>query len=568
MPSSIGNKVKRTNMSIISILKKATLSLLVALLLSGCGHQVKEQTIIKTADMQWWQDARFGVFMCWGPCTLANAEIGWGRAGERPGQGFADRGVPAEEYNNLYKQFDPVNFDAKQWVKMMKDAGAGYFIFLTKHHDGFCMFDSKLTDYDIMSTPFGRDVTKELTDACHEADLPIFFYYSQPDWIHEDYLTENHDNYIKYLHGQIRELLTNYGKIDGMWFDGLGRNGKDWMADSLENLVRTLQPGIIINSRLAKEKDGDFITPENHIGPFNNDTPWETCQTMHNGWSYHENPKIKTLDECLEILVKCAGGGGNLALNVGPRADGSIHPEMIENYQQIGEWLQTYGTTIRGTIGGPWVFPISSPLAATRNDKHIYLHILDTLLLKQLELPAINANIIAAKVLTGGTIKYDESEKGLVLNINTTSKAINTVIEFTIEESTLDIEPVSVIDYATLAVSKITSSKTDQTGYYVVENCVDNDLRTFWQGEWGKPTTIELNLEQIENVNRIKIYGHGIKNYELQYKDGNGEYQTINNEIVFHDLDIHVDNIKTDQLRLVIKKSSRPAIYEFQVFKE
>ena len=175
--------------------------------------------------MAWWQQARFGMFIHWGPVSLKGTEIGWSRGGERRGTGGTGE-IPVEVYDNLYKQFNPVQFNAQEWVAIAKDAGMKYLVFTTRHHDGFSMFDSALTDYKITNSPFGRDVVRELADACHEAGLRLGFYYSPPDWHHPDYRTENHARYIEYLHGQIRELCTNYGRIDILWFDGLGRHGQ------------------------------------------------------------------------------------------------------------------------------------------------------------------------------------------------------------------------------------------------------------------------------------------------------------------------------------------------------
>lgn len=180
------------------------------------GFQETEKE--RAARLQWWREAKFGVFICWGPCSIAAQEIGWSRNGPRPGLNpdHAEGGVPLEVYDNLYLQFNPTAFNAAEWAALVKESGAKYVIFLTKHHDGFCMFDSALTDYKVTNTPFGRDVTAELAQAFQDAGIRIFWYYSQPDWHHPDYRTANHNRYIEYLHGQIRELCTKYGKIDGV----------------------------------------------------------------------------------------------------------------------------------------------------------------------------------------------------------------------------------------------------------------------------------------------------------------------------------------------------------------
>ncbi len=181
-----------------------------------------------TAKPEWvdaWQDMRFGMFVCWGPVTLTGREIGWSRGAPRGGEFRVRAGqgpTPVEVYDNLYKKWKPDKFDARQWVRLAKDGGAKYLIFLVKHHDGFCLYDSKLTDYKSTGSQsaWKVDVMREVAEACHGAGLRLIIYYSQPDWHHPDYRTNNHRRYIEYLHGQVRELLTNYGRIDGFWFDG------------------------------------------------------------------------------------------------------------------------------------------------------------------------------------------------------------------------------------------------------------------------------------------------------------------------------------------------------------
>ena len=298
------------------------------------GETPRDYLAVKPQDMRWWREARFGVFICWGPVTLTGKEIGWSRGGERRGR--KGRGpTPVEVYDNLYKRWNPTAFDAREWIEVVKASGAKYVIFLTKHHDGFCLFDSQLTDYKITSplSPFRRDVTAEIAEACHEAGIRIFWYYSQPDWHHPDYRTPRHDQYVRYLHGQVRELLTRYGRIDGLWFDGLGGRAEDWDAPALFKLARTLQPHILINNRCGLP--GDFDTPEQRVGRFNNRRPWESCITLGTQWAWKPNDRIKSLAQCISLLVRCAGGDGNLALNIAPMPDGRIEPRQAQRLREM-----------------------------------------------------------------------------------------------------------------------------------------------------------------------------------------------------------------------------------------
>ena len=186
------------------------------------------------------QSLKFGLFVHWGPVSLEGTEIGWSRGGARRGTGGTGE-IPLDVYDNLYKKFNPVKFNADEWVRIAKAAGMRYLVFTSRHHDGFSKFDTKLTDYKITSpdSPYRKDIVKELADACHEGGPEVGLYYSQPDWHHPDYRTANHARYIEYMHGQVRELMTNYGRVDMLWFDGLGGTAKDWDAETLFKMIRT-----------------------------------------------------------------------------------------------------------------------------------------------------------------------------------------------------------------------------------------------------------------------------------------------------------------------------------------
>jgi len=411
--------------------------ILSAIFTFGCSASVFAQTsqpakgYLKAdpVDVQWFREAKLGMFVCWGPVTLTGKEIGWSRGeptwGRRPGVLGGKGETPIEVYDNLYKKWTPDKFDARNWVRVAKDAGAKYMIFLVKHHDGYCLYDTKLTDYKSTSpeSAWQVDVMKQTADACHEANLKLVVYYSQPDWHHPDYLSRQHDRYITYLHGQIRELLTGYGRIDGLWFDGerpVGRNPPKydyggpalWGAEKLFKIARTLQPHLIINDRC--NLPGDFDTPEQRVGKFQTDRPWESCITLGTQWSWKPDDQLKSLKKCIEILVRCAGGGGNLALNTNPMPDGQIEPRQAKRFREIGQWLGKYGKSIYATRGGP--FKPGPWGASTHKQKTIYVHILegenDTI-----TLPATKQKIIGSSLLTGGNVKVTQSEKGIEISV-------------------------------------------------------------------------------------------------------------------------------------------------------
>ena len=391
-------------------------------------------------DLEWFRDAKFGLFVTWGPVSLIG-KSSWARS-ERclyEEQGWDS--VPADEYDQLYKRFNPINYDARQWVKIAEDAGAKYLVFITKHHDGFSNFHTQYSDYEIGKTPFKRDIVKELAEACHESELKLGLYYSQRDWYHPNYLKEHHDRYLKFMHGQVRELCTNYGKVDILWFDSISRHLKDWKSEELIRMIRRLQPGILINNRVASilaEYDktpeplqGDFDTPEHKIGSFQKTRAWESCMTLVGADHFFWSPggKMKTLKECIDILVTCVGGDGNLLLDVGPMPDGRIEPRQVKRLQEIGRWLAQYGEAIYGTRGGP-VLP-GEWGACTYRGNVVYVHVLQETELPIL-LPRLPGNIVSSHVLTGGTVRVSQQPDGISLDVNRLD-SLDTIIKLRLD---------------------------------------------------------------------------------------------------------------------------------------
>jgi alpha-L-fucosidase len=409
--------------------------------------------------LAWWREARFGLFIHWGPVSLKGTEIGWSRGGERRGYGSHGTEVPVEVYDNLYKQFNPTSFNADAWVATAKAAGMKYLVFTSRHHDGFSEFDTQADDYKINSpdSPFRRDVVKELADACHRAGLRFGLYYSQPNWHHPDAFTDRHTNYQAFLKTQVRELLTNYGQVDILWFDGLGKTAKDYDGEALNTLARTLQPRILINNRDGLAED--FDTPEQEIGKFQYDRPWESCITICDQWAWKPDDQMKTLQQCLERLIRCAGGDGNLLFNVGPMPDGRIEPRQVERLKEMGDWLGKYGETIYGTRGGPWK-PTKS-LASTRKGSTIYLHLLGWNG-KPITLPNIPRKIVSSTALTGGTARVQQAARKTSIRVDSAAAhppdrgaellrppqarpanqpLIDTIVKLELDGSALDLAP-------------------------------------------------------------------------------------------------------------------------------
>ncbi|MGM9475014.1 alpha-L-fucosidase [Pedobacter sp. GSP4] len=371
-------------------------------------------------NMAAFMDQRFGMFIHWGPVSLRGTEIGWSR----------DKQVSKEDYDNLYKEFNPVLFNADEWVKAAKDAGMKYLTITARHHDGFCLWPTKFTDYNIMNTPFKKDVVGALKKACDKQGIKFCIYYTILDWWHPEYPIHSAHNstidpksdmnkYLAYMKNQLKELVTNYDP-QMLWFDGGWE--KPWtneMGKEVYAYLKKLKPSLVVNNRLGKEMAGtqnkkieahqmvgDFDTPEQVVGRMNMDTPWESCFTICNQWAWKPNDKMKSLDECLSISSKTFGGNGNLLLNVGPMPDGRIEARQITRLKEIGDWLKINGSAVYGTLGGP--YSPTDDYAATRKGNKVFLHIINTKK-TEIELPNIpDRKINQVHTMQGENLKVQE----------------------------------------------------------------------------------------------------------------------------------------------------------------
>ncbi|HWX20769.1 MAG TPA: alpha-L-fucosidase [Candidatus Binatia bacterium] len=467
-----------------------------------------------------WQAKRFGMFIHWGPISLKGTEIGWSRI---PGPNGEPGGtVPAEEYDALYRQFNPTNFNANDWVSIAQAAGAKYLVFTTKHHDGFCEFDSKLTDYKITNpeSPFHRDVVKELAAACQHAGLAFGVYYSQPDEHHPDYRKPTHEKYVQYMHGQVRELLSNYGPISVIWFDGLGGSANDWDAERLFPTIRQLQPNILINNRCGLA--GDFDTPEQRIGSYQDERPWETCMTLCEQWAWKPDDRMKSLEQCIATLVRCAGGDGNLLFNVGPMPDGRIEPRQVKRMKEIGQWLKRNGESIYGTRGGPW--KPNRALASTRTERTIYLHVFHSSS-NAIELPDIPRKVVDAALLNGDKVEFTQQDGKLRLRIPQ-RQPIDTIVKLQPEGTAMDLPALEIpLNF----VAEASNIYQNQTNDYGPQFAFDGDPQTRWATDEGtKQAWIAVTLNSPRTVRRVKISEayNRVRKFELQRRD-EGNWKTI-----------------------------------------
>ncbi|MCF7973731.1 MAG: alpha-L-fucosidase [Phycisphaerae bacterium] len=395
------------------------------------------------SKLQWFRDDKFGLFIHWGPSSIMGVEISWARQDhpyDHPGNGPF---VPNEMYDLLYRSFNPVKFDADQWMKLAKEAGFRYVVFTSKHHDGFSMWHTKLRDYNIANTPFERDICRELADAAHKYGLKLGWYYSTRDWSHPDYLVGDNKKYNDFYEGQIRELLTNYGKVDIMWFDHAAGKWRDYTFERLFDMMYSLQgENLLVNNRAARfvkgAKDsppsqaiqdlvrGDYDTPEQKIGKFQTDRAWESCMTMTKvdggGWSYRPDGTTISYKETLQTLVHTVTGDGNLLLNVGPLPTGEFPADQVDILKKVGQWLKKHGESIYGTRGGP--LPNGKWGGMTQKGNRIYVHILEW---PQdgspLLLGALDKEIISSKGLnvTGPDVK--QTSEGIEIKLSAENRA-------------------------------------------------------------------------------------------------------------------------------------------------
>ncbi|MEI8288215.1 MAG: alpha-L-fucosidase [Verrucomicrobiota bacterium] len=430
------------------ILAVATAAGFAAAPVKTAAPAIAETSAPRDARMAWWREARYGMFIHWDMSSMAGTEISWSRKGSKP---LDITGNPAgyvedPAYDNLYKIFNPTNFDATAWVKLAKAAGMKYLVFTAKHHGGFCMFDTKLTDYSIMHTPFKRDVVKELAEACRVEGLRFGIYYSQRDWHNPDYGIGDNSQYVAYMNSQVRELLSNYGTVDVLWWDSYGRGNLTnfWRIGETFDIVQQLQPFIVMNNRMAElgaynrqpvPYRGDFDTPEQRLGKYQDTRLWESCMTVvdapRGGWSYRTDGKVKSFEEALRMLVSCATGDGNLLLDVGPDSTGVIPADQGACLAQVGKWLKQYGESIYGTRGGP--FKPGEYGGTTRKGKTIYVHVLKWPESGALKLPPVSAKLLNARLLCGGKadVKQSATELGISVVASDRQKTVTVVaLEF------------------------------------------------------------------------------------------------------------------------------------------
>ncbi len=399
----------------------------------------------RETTMQWFQQARFGMFVHWTIASVAGLEGSWPMMlpGAMPKLG----NVTDAEYRAFATRFNPDKFDPSTWIRLARDAGQRYMVFTTKHHDGYCMFDSRYTRFKVTNSPYGKDVLAQLSETCAKAGMPLGFYYSPPDLDHSGYRDTTKpakDNYLgqperpewplylDYMELQLEELLTRYGKVPVVWFDGFKET--PYSPYRYEQLVHRSQPGALINNRLGSR--GDFDISENvfprriptqsrpivqgtpsrivktdisaEVPPLKEFRPWEMCIPMNETWTYNPKDKnFKSATELIRILVEVASRGGNFLLDVGPKADGTIQVEVEERLRAMGQWLKRNGEAIYGTTYGP--VQAQAAVRTTAKGNHIYVHVFEWPPDGRLTVRGLPPEVRSARLLSTGTALHFRS---------------------------------------------------------------------------------------------------------------------------------------------------------------
>ena len=432
------------------------IGVLCALTFPGCAQIATKPPELETKQqrdkrMAWWREARFGMFIHWG---VYSVPAGIYKDKEIPGIGewIMNRAkIPVSEYKKYAKQFNPVKYDPDEWVSLAKEAGMKYIVITSKHHDGFALFDSKVTDWDIVdATPYGKDLLKPLAAACKKHGIKLGFYHSQAqDWCHpggaaagghwDKAQDGDMDKYIREIAvPQVREILTNYGDIAVLWWDTPTNMNKK-RADVLRPLIH-LQPGIITNNRLGGGYRGDFSTPEQHIPATGLDYDWETCMTMNGTWGYKSyDHDWKSTETLIHNLVDIASKGGNYLLNVGPTSEGLIPEPSVIRLKEIGKWMKVNGESIYGTSASP--FRKLDWGRCTAKPGKLYLHVFDWPANGKLEVPGLRNKVKKAYLLAEKkhelAVTREDKDKVVITLPPKSLDAIDTVVVLKIKGETI-----------------------------------------------------------------------------------------------------------------------------------
>jgi len=513
-----------------------------------------------------WRDARFGMFIHWGPVSLTGKEIGWARGLE----------IPIDEYDALYKRFDPVSFDPDEWVSIAKAAGMKYMVLTTKHHDGFVLWDTKQTPYNIMNSPLKRDVVKELSAAARKQGIGFGTYYSTCDWHHPDFPltspggkvrrpTSNLDRYTDYLKAQVKELLTNYGPLFTLWFD-VPQEFDEARGQDVINMARAIQPDIVINNRTGAP--GDYRTPEQFVPTTGYADDWETCMTLNDQWAYSDTDQNwKSSTTVIRMLADVASKGGNFLLNVGPDSHGVIPAASVERLRDVGKWMAVNGSAIYGTSVGP--FARLSYGVATRKESRLFVHVFDWPADQQLRVP-LRSPVKAASLL---------AQPSAPLKVRTEADRVIVEVPRTPPDPTasvvvLDLAAEPVVLPLPTSGTGVRTSASSAAGDAPASNVLDGTARGVWRAADGqKAGSIEIDLGAPTAIGAFAfdepdVWPRVKQRYRLDVLEGSTWKTIASGPTVGHGHQANIPPTTAQRFRLAMERDdAAPSIAEWRLYR-
>ena len=544
--------------------------------------------------LNWWRDSRLSLFIHWGPVSRIGQEISWSR-----------EGYGKARYDSLYHNFNPTRFNAREWVQLAKANGFRQLVLTAKHHDGFCLWDTRTTTYTIMASPFGRDICKELAEAAHEEGLPIGWYFSAGDWKDPDCRNpKTNGKFAERMLSQVRELLTNYGEISLLWIDYDGWPSPVY-PKKVYDLARSLQPQIIINNRLEPFNPdesharvgpySDYATPEGFVAGYGA-VPWETCTNMGHQWAWKFGDAPRPLPECLQTLLRCIGGNGNLLFNIGPDSTGVFPASFISRTQEMGNWIGRHADAIYKTRGGPYM-PARDYVSSCR-DNTVYLYLFpgspDVL-----RLPPLGATVKSARLLNGASVVFRQQAGDLRLTIPSAERdAVATVVVLTLDKPAASLGPIKPFSTSNAFSYGQKARTSSALGRFLhdASAAVDDNPNTYWK--MGRRTDVdfdtyygqnihymteivmnlfqhsgwlEVDLGKPQTINRLvvseQVYEKSkINAFSIQYEK-DGRWQTLAQDTQMGNWSKTINPVQAQKFRLVINDSKGyPGIREFQMF--
>ena len=531
---------------------------------------------------QWFRDAKVGVMLCWNPSSLIGQEIGWSRAGYGP-----------DKYDQLYKQFTGEKFNADDWVKLFEESGIRYSNYIPKHFDGFCMWDTKSTEYNVMNSPFGRDWVKELADAHKGSKVNFGLYFTIADHHNKKYsasagadLTE----YIKTMKVELKELLTNYGPVGSIWWDyncdpsWTHEYGRDMYAH-----VRRLQPETLHCNRIdafprsdgpyctragsfndAPDAVGDYQAREFVIGKFYMEKAWDRCVPINSqGWAWVPPANPRPLSELLSWLIEIIGRDGNMLLGVGPRPDGTVHPMLAKRMLEMGDWLKLNGEAVYGTRGGPYL--PNHQIVATRKGKKVFVFVKkwygDSVLL-----PALPAKIQSARLITDGSVTVETKADTWEITVpKVFHRSVATIVELTLDQDAMKMDTLEIPEPVAISTGKPVTVSGEWLGRELAkEHANDGDFGTIWGAPDGSRNGwVEIDLGQYEEVSSVVLDDspfNRTRKFEVKAKVA-GQWKTIAaGTTIGVRKYIELDRVKARIFRLEIQEAADvPVVREFQL---